>query len=99
MDIDNGVEKNIKLLAEAKNKKVSELRACVLKRPRHDEIVKELTKMNVKINYITDGDIAGVLSVIGKIQKMIFIIALEVVLKGFSLLLHFHVMVDKYRVD
>ena len=69
LDIDNGVEKNIKLLAEAKNKKVSELRACVLKRPRHDEIVKELTKMNVKINYITDGDIAGVLSVIGKDPK------------------------------
>ena len=69
LDIDNGVEKNIKLLAEAKNKKVSELRACVLKRPRHDEIVKELTKMNVKINYITDGDIVGVLSVIGKDPK------------------------------
>ena len=69
LDIDNGVEKNIKLLAEAKNKKVSELRACVLKRPRHDEIVKELTKMNVKINYITDGDIAGVLSVIGEKPK------------------------------
>ena len=69
LDIDNGVEKNIKLLAEAKNKKVSELRACVLKRPRHDEIVKELTKMNVKINYITDGDIAGALSVIGKDPK------------------------------
>ena len=69
LDIDNGVEKNIKLLAEAKNRKVSELRACVLKRPRHDEIVKKLTKMNVKINYITDGDIAGVLSVIGKDPK------------------------------
>ena len=38
----------------------------MLKRPRHDHIVKELTKMNVEINYITDGDIAGALSVIGK---------------------------------
>ncbi|MDC0943270.1 class II fructose-bisphosphatase [Pelagibacteraceae bacterium] len=65
MDIDNGVEKNIKLLAKAKNKKISELNACVLKRPRHEHIVKELNKMNVKINYITDGDIAGALSVIG----------------------------------
>ena len=36
MDIDNGVEKNIKLLAEAKNKKISEFKSCVLKRPRHD---------------------------------------------------------------
>ncbi len=66
MDIDNGVEKNIKILAEAKNKKISDLRACVLKRPRHDHIVEVLSKMKVKINYITDGDIAGALSVIGK---------------------------------
>ena len=65
LDLDNGVEKNIKLLAEAKQKKVSELKACVLKRPRHDYIIKEIQKMNVKINYITDGDIAGALSVIG----------------------------------
>ena len=65
MDIDNGVEKNIKLLAEAKNKKISDIQACVLKRPRHDHIVKSLNDLNVKINFITDGDIAGALSVIG----------------------------------
>ena len=69
LDIDFGVEKNIKLLSEAKNKKISDLNACVLKRPRHDKIVKELEKMSVKINYITDGDIAGALSVIGDNPK------------------------------
>tara|TARA_Y100001958_G_C21214985_1_gene540450 strand:- start:568 stop:1509 length:942 start_codon:yes stop_codon:yes gene_type:complete len=69
LDIDNGVEKNIEILAQAKNKKISELSACVLKRPRHEQIIRELTKMNVKINYISDGDIAGVLSVIGKNPK------------------------------
>ena len=69
LDIDNGVEKNIKILAEAKNKKPSELKACVLKRPRHDHIVNTLVKMNVKINYITDGDIAGALTVIGENPK------------------------------
>jgi fructose-1,6-bisphosphatase II / sedoheptulose-1,7-bisphosphatase len=69
LDLDNGVEKNIKLLADAKKKKISDLCACVLKRPRHDHIVKELTKMNVKINYITDGDIAGALTVIGDHPK------------------------------
>ena len=66
LDIDYGVEKNIKLLAEAKNKKISELNACVLKRARHDYIVEILNKMKVNINFISDGDIAGVLSVIGK---------------------------------
>ena len=69
LDIDNGVEKNIKLLAEAKNKKISELNACVLKRQRHDHIVKILSEMKVSINFITDGDIAGVLSVIGDQPK------------------------------
>jgi len=65
MDLDNSVEKNITLLAKAKKKKITELKACVLKRPRHDHIVKKLNQMNVKINFITDGDIAGALSVIG----------------------------------
>ena len=69
LDLDNSVEKNINLLAEAKNKKVSDLNACVLKRPRHNHIVEELTKMKVKINYISDGDIAGALSVIGSNPK------------------------------
>ena len=69
LDIDYGVEKNIKLLADAKNMRISDLNACVLKRPRHEKIVKELTKLSVKINYITDGDIAGALSVIGDNPK------------------------------
>ena len=65
LDIDNGVEENIKLLADAKKKKITELKACVLKRPRHDLIVKDLTRLGVEINFITDGDISGVLSVVG----------------------------------
>ena len=69
MDIDNGIEKNIKILAEAKNKKISDIQACVLKRPRHDHIIKSLEKLDVQINYITDGDIAGALSVIGQEPK------------------------------
>jgi fructose-1,6-bisphosphatase II / sedoheptulose-1,7-bisphosphatase len=69
LDLDNNVKKNISLLADAKKKKISEINACVLKRPRHDHIVKELTKIGVQINYITDGDIAGALTVIGDNPK------------------------------
>ena len=65
LDLDNTVEKNINLLAEAKNKKPSDLSACVMKRTRHANIIKSLDEMKVKINFITDGDIAGGLSVIG----------------------------------
>ena len=66
LDLDNSIQKNLKLLSEAKNKKISELNACVMKRPRHDHIVQTLTEMNVKINYISDGDIAGALTVLGE---------------------------------
>ena len=69
LDLDNTIEKNIKLLADAKKKKTSELSACVLKRPRHDEIVAVLNKLKVNINFITDGDIAGALSVVGNNTK------------------------------
>ncbi len=69
LDIDYGVEKNIKLLSDAKNKKCTDLNVCVLKRDRHEKIIKELNSLGVNINYITDGDIAGALSVVGNNPK------------------------------
>ena len=64
LDLDFSVEKNIKLLSEAKKKDIKEITACILKRPRHDKIVKSLEKLNVKIKFISDGDVAGAISVI-----------------------------------
>ena len=69
LDLDNSVEKNINLLADVKKKKTSELNACVMQRTRHNHIIKSLEKMGVNINYITDGDIAGGLTVIGDNAK------------------------------
>ena len=63
LDLDNSVEKNIKLLSEAKKKKVDKITACVLKRPRHDKIIKSLENLNVNIKFISDGDILGAISV------------------------------------
>ena len=63
LDLDNSVEKNIKLLSEAKKKKVDKITACVLKRPRHDKIIKSLENLNVNIKFISDGDVAGAISV------------------------------------
>ncbi len=64
IDLDNTVEKNIKLLAEAKNKNPENITACVLKRPRHDKIVETLYKLKVNIHFINDGDVTGVISVV-----------------------------------
>jgi fructose-1,6-bisphosphatase II / sedoheptulose-1,7-bisphosphatase len=63
IDLDLGVKKNIELLASAKNVSPDKIRACLLKRSRHDNIVKILENMSVKITYITDGDVSGVISV------------------------------------
>ena len=65
VDLDFDVVKNIKLLSEAKNKKPEDLTVCILKRPRHDKIIKSLNSMNVKINFISDGDVSGVIKVAG----------------------------------
>ena len=63
VDLDFTLEKNISLLANSKRKKTSELTACLLKRPRHNFIVKSLKEMGVKIQFIDDGDVHGAISV------------------------------------
>ena len=70
LDLDNSIEKNIKLLSEAKEKKINEITACLLKRPRHDHIIKSLHELDVKIKYITDGDVTGAISVIDPINNV-----------------------------
>ena len=66
LDLDNSVEKNISLLAEAKNTIPEKLTACILERPRHKKIVDALKKLKVNINFISDGDVSGAISVIDK---------------------------------
>ena len=64
LDLDNTVEENINLLAKAKNKSPDQLTACLLKRERHNKIIESLNKMNVKIKFIEDGDISGIIYVV-----------------------------------
>ena len=66
VDLDFTVEKNIKNLAEVKNKKISDLTACILDRPRHKNIIEELKKLKVNLKLISDGDISGALLVTDK---------------------------------
>ena len=69
LDLDNSVEKNISLLAEAKSTIPEKLTACILERPRHKKIVDALKKLKVNINFISDGDVSGAISVIDKNSK------------------------------
>ena len=63
IDLDYTIKKNISNLADFKNTDPSNLKACILDRPRHKKIIGELLKLNVKIKLITDGDVAGALLV------------------------------------
>ena len=63
INLDFSVEKNIKLLSKAKKTDIDKLTVCVLKRPRHNHIVKTLNTLGVKIKFISDGDVSGVISV------------------------------------
>ena len=63
IDIDYTLKKNIENLAEFKNTIPSNLTACILDRPRHKQIIDDLSKLKVKIKLITDGDVAGALLV------------------------------------
>ena len=63
VDLDFSVEKNIKLLSEAKSISPDKLTACVLERPRHERIVDSLNSLGVKIDFISDGDVSGVIAV------------------------------------
>ena len=61
IDLDASVENNIKSLAQAKKVKPNEITACVLERPRHQEIIESLRSIGSKIVLIPDGDVAGVI--------------------------------------
>ena len=63
VDLDFSIKKNIYNLGEYLNKKPEDLTACILNRPRHNEIIRELKELKVKIKLISDGDVAGALLV------------------------------------
>ena len=65
-DLDFSLEKNIRNVAEALNKNVNEVTACLLDRPRHKKIIDKLNEMKVKMKLISDGDVSGALLVTNK---------------------------------
>ena len=65
-DLDFSLEKNIRNVAEALNKNVNDVTACLLDRPRHKKIIDKLNEMKVKMKLISDGDVSGALLVTNK---------------------------------
>ncbi|WP_138159416.1 class II fructose-bisphosphatase [Peptoniphilus catoniae] len=57
INLDDSVSDNVKRVAEALGKNVSEVTVAVLDRPRHDNIIKEIRDLGARIKKVSDGDI------------------------------------------
>ena len=69
-DLDFPIEKNIKNIAESKNKDITKITACLLDRPRHKEIIDKLKKLKVKLKLLSDGDVSGAILVANDKHKI-----------------------------
>ena len=62
IDIDAPVAANIKNVAKALGKKVSEITVVILDRDRHRTLIEEVRKAGARVRLITDGDVAGAIA-------------------------------------
>jgi len=69
-DLDFSIEKNIKNIAESKNKDITKITACLLDRPRHKKIINKLKDLKVNLKLLSDGDISGALLVTNEKYKI-----------------------------
>ena len=60
--LDAKPEENIKKVAKALGKKVSDITVCILDRPRHKELIDQVRKAGARVRLITDGDVAGAIA-------------------------------------
>jgi fructose-1,6-bisphosphatase II len=58
-DIRKPIGENIRALAKAKNKPVSEIVVAVLDRPRHEDLIREIREAGAGTRLLLDGDVAA----------------------------------------
>ncbi|AXK46802.1 class II fructose-bisphosphatase [Brachybacterium saurashtrense] len=62
VDLRLPIEQNIKLVAKALGKPVNQVIVCVLERPRHEALVREIRAAGARVKFIMDGDVAGAIA-------------------------------------
>ncbi len=62
VDIDNSPKDNLVSLANAKGVKVEDIVACILDRPRHEDLINKVREAGARIMLIMDGDVSGVMA-------------------------------------
>jgi fructose-1,6-bisphosphatase II len=58
IDIDAPAAENVRRVAKAKGARLEDMSVVVLDRDRHEHLIRELHEIGVRVNLITDGDVA-----------------------------------------
>ncbi len=62
IDLDEPPADAIRAVASARGVETSDVVACILNRPRHEEIIAKVREAGARIRLIPDGDVAGVIA-------------------------------------
>ena len=62
IDITAPTSENIARVAKAKRVHPEDVTVCILDRPRHQQLVREVRDAGARIKFISDGDVAGAIS-------------------------------------
>jgi fructose-1,6-bisphosphatase II len=59
IDLNKSPTENLRSIAEAMDRYVEDLTVCILDRPRHEDLIREVREAGARIKLIQDGDVAG----------------------------------------
>ena len=59
VDFEAPLALNLRLVAKAKGAQVGDLTVCILDRPRHEDLIRQIRQAGARVKLITDGDVAG----------------------------------------
>jgi fructose-1,6-bisphosphatase II / sedoheptulose-1,7-bisphosphatase len=62
VDINKSATENLKILSECLNRSIEELVVVVMKRDRHNELIKEIREAGARVRLISDGDVSAAIS-------------------------------------
>jgi fructose-1,6-bisphosphatase II len=62
IDLDAPVIENLKAVAKATDREISDLTAIILDRPRHKKIISEIRKAGARVKLISDGDVSAAIA-------------------------------------